>query len=298
MMRWNKKSKGSAGREVIEIFLAPRATVRAAPRNNSITIQPGLGASVRITTASHTDQGTREYQQDALFVSGPVDAAQCEPVKVIGVLCDGMGGMQSGGQASSLAVEEMRKELITLSDNQDISVFFITTIKKLDAMMTKRFGEGISGTTMAAVIILGNRLYWGSVGDSRVYLLRRQEIAQVTRDHNYYLQLKEEVAKGKLTLEEADAHPKKEALISFIGSGRIELIDANTEPFQLIDDDIVLLCSDGLTRSLTDEEIRKHVFSHADNLKEAAVSLIRKAVDIDMGPKDNTSAILIQYQEK
>ena len=300
-MIFDKKTAGGpAGKTLIIIPLAPRAL----RKSNSTTLQFGESASagqieysgpVRFYTASETHQGTRDYQQDALYVADNVSVRSGETARVFGVLCDGMGGMQSGGEASRLVVSEMRRELENLKDDQNISAFFRDRIHALDDMLLKEFTDGSAGTTMVSVVAIENKLFWGSIGDSRVYLIRGSEILQVTRDHNYYLELLEQVEKGKLTQEEADNNPKKEALISFIGSGNAGLIDANTEPFLLTNGDIVLLCSDGINKSLTDQEIRKLITNNAHDLKEAASTLVRTAIDIDMDPKDNTSAILIQY---
>ena len=301
-MIFDKKTAGGpGGKTLITIPLAPRALTR----RNSSTIQlspsgsqSGHDGSILFYTASETHQGTRDYQQDALYVVDNVSARDGEAARVFGVLCDGMGGMQSGGEASRLVVEKMRGELEQLQDDQNISAFFRDRIHALDAMLLKEFSDGSAGTTMVSVVAVENKLFWGSIGDSRVYLIRGAEMLQVTRDHNYYLELMESVEKGKITQEEADNNPKKEALISFIGSGNASLIDANTEPFLLSNGDIVLLCSDGVNKSLTDEEIRKLITNNAHDIKEAASMLVRTAIDINMDPKDNTSAILIQYVGK
>ena len=313
-MLTKKTRTGPNGREVIIIPLAPRALLRssavtvrlgpspntfAAPVNERITttvhIEPG--DRVRFYTAAETHQGTRDYQQDALYVSGPVIVREGEPAKVYGILCDGMGGMIGGGEASNFVVGEMRKALESMSGGQNIAAFFVEKIRGLDATLSERYGDGGTGTTMVAVAAIENKLYWSSVGDSRVYLIRADEIVQVTRDHNYYMQLLEDVGKGKLTLQEAENDPKREALISFIGSGNADIIDANTEPFQLIHGDVILLCSDGLTKSLTDEEIRRYISGNTEDIGEAARVLINTAIDIDMNAKDNTSVILIKYNE-
>ena len=308
-----KTSKGPGGRNLIVIPLSPRTLLKGG----GVTVQHGYSppgaqrvsepspvfadaiapvpAPVRYYTASETHQGTRDYQQDALYVMGTVNERSGETATVFGVLCDGMGGMQSGGEASSLVVDEIRRELEALPDGANIAAFFREKIRRLDSMMSERFGDGAAGTTMVSVVAIEDKLYWCSIGDSRVYLIRGGEILQVTRDHNYYMELLEDVLKGRITQEEADNHPKKEALISFIGSGSADLIDANTEPFTLINGDIILLCSDGLTKSLADEEVRKLVQKSSYDLKEAARILINTAIDIDMNPKDNTSVILIQY---
>ena len=309
-MIFDKKSvRVPGGKSLIVIPLGPRTLIRRTGKTVQLDSgdpaqygdlaaygnPAGSNEQVRFYTASETHQGTRDYQQDALYVSGTVHVSSGEPASVFGVLCDGMGGMQSGGEASRLAVEEMRRELENLPDDQNISAFFRDRIRKLDDMLLRKFTDGSAGTTMVSVVAIENKLFWGAIGDSRVYIIRGDEILQVTRDHNYYLELMEEVEKGKITQAEADNNPKKEALISFIGSGNAGLIDANTEPFLLIGGDIVLLCSDGVNKSLTDGEIRRLISNNSYDLREAASTLVRTAIDIDMEPKDNTSAILIQY---
>ncbi|MDR1571432.1 MAG: protein phosphatase 2C domain-containing protein [Clostridiales Family XIII bacterium] len=252
---------------------------------------------VVVLTASGTHIGTREYQQDALYVSDTVCFRRGEDPRVLGVLCDGMGGMENGGDASRLVVEALASSLPEIRGCEDIHAFFHDAIRVLDAEISARYGSGSSGTTLTAAVVEGNRLYWASVGDSRVYILRGKEMVQVTRDHNYMLKLQDEVSRGLITGAEAEADPKKEALISYIGAGSVDLIDSNREPFTLISGDIVLMCSDGLTKSLSDEEIADIICEHYGDVRETARLLPLYAFDRGDGSKDNTSVILIQYLE-
>jgi protein phosphatase len=252
---------------------------------------------VVILTASGTHIGTREYQQDALYVSDTICFKRGESPRVLGVLCDGMGGMENGGDASRLVVEALAGNLPAIRVCKDIQAFFRDAIHSLDAEISARYGRGASGTTLTAAVLEGNRLYWASVGDSRVYILRKNEIVQVTRDHNYMLKLQEEVSRGLISSEEAEANPRKEALISYIGAGSVELIDSNKEPFLLKSGDIVLMCSDGLTKSLSDAEIADIICEHYGDIRETARLLPLYAFDRGSGSKDNTSVILIQYLE-
>jgi protein phosphatase len=252
---------------------------------------------VVILTASGMHIGTREQQQDAVFVSNTVCFKRGENPRVLGVLCDGMGGMEMGGDASRLVVDSLASNLPAIESCENINAFFEDAIHNLDAEITSRYGRGTSGTTLSAAVVEGNRLYWASVGDSRVYILRRNEIVQVTRDHNYMLKLKDEVSKGIITDEEANANPKKEALIIYIGAGNVELIDSNKDPFILENGDIVLMCSDGLTKSLSDEDIARIISEHYGDIRETARLLPLFAFDAGSGSKDNTSVILIQYLE-
>ncbi|MDR2355005.1 MAG: protein phosphatase 2C domain-containing protein [Clostridiales Family XIII bacterium] len=250
-----------------------------------------------ILTASEMHIGTRKQQQDAVYVSDAICFEYGENPRVLGVLCDGMGGMKMGGDVSRLVVESLAGNLPAIRECENINAFFEDAIRHLDAEIVSRYGRGNSGTTLTAAVVEGNRLYWVSVGDSRIYILRRGEIVQVTQDHNYLLKLKDDVNKGLITDDEANANPKKEALISYIGAGNVELIDSNKDPFVLESGDIVLMCSDGLTKSLGDEDIAGIVSEHYGDLKEMARLLPLFAFDAGNGSKDNTSVILIQYLE-
>ena len=288
-MRMKKKHKSNG----------PKQAKILKKRDNAINTAHKTGP-IRILTACDSVIGTRAYQQDALFVSKAICTQDGEDARAFAILCDGMGGMNSGEETSRMVVAEMWNGLETMPCRQNpvnIAAFFVAEIKRMDALIVKGRGAGFTGTTMVAAYISANRLFWGAIGDSRIYLIRRGEIAQVTRDHNYSLYLKEDVEKRRITQEEANTHPKRDALVSFIGSGRTELIDANTEPFLLENGDMALLCSDGLTKSLTDDAIKRLVSTYDYEIKKAAVSLTRHAINIEPGPKDNTSVILMKYME-
>ncbi|MCL1834981.1 MAG: protein phosphatase 2C domain-containing protein [Oscillospiraceae bacterium] len=307
------KQKAPKGKKIVTISLAPRrvtrdsgATLRLGPAMTPGAAQAAQPMSfaqlsdasedaIHYITAGETHQGTREYQQDAYYVSNSASARRGDSTGVFGILCDGMGGMERGGEASSIVVDELSKELGALAQETEIAEFFKENIRKMDRMLAGRFGDGVTGTTLVAAVVVEDRLYWCSVGDSRVYLLRAGEIVQVTRDHNYHLQLMEKADAGEITVVEADTHPDREALISFIGSGRADLIDANSEPFHLENGDVILLCSDGLNKSLSDAEIGKLVFNSPGSLVDIARQLIRTSIDIDMNAKDNTTVVLIRY---
>ena len=121
---------------------------------------------------------------------------------------------------------------------------------------------------------------------------------QVTRDHNYWLRLNEMVASGAMTMEEAMAQKKKEALISFLGIGNVSLMDINTSPFELRFGDVVMLCSDGITKTLPDEQIKTIITADAVKPEQKAEALVEAATHANSHSQDNTSVVLIHYQEK
>lgn len=254
-----------------------------------------------IIALSYTATGNRKYQQDAVYVSGSRKIAGNRKTRVFAAVCDGMGGMADGGRASSTAIHMFREgfEKIEKEPNIQIPTFFRQGIRSVDAVISqfpKEAGKG-SGTTLVAAIAENNRLYWASVGDSRIYILRGRDMIQVTRDHNYMLRLQQMVDNGQMTLQEAQAKKQKEALISFLGIGNVTLMDINEQPFEMQFGDIVLLCSDGITKTLPDDQIRDIIKNDAVSMKEKAKILVEAAVRGNTHSQDNTSVAILQYVE-
>lgn len=246
-------------------------------------------AGIRAAYATHI--GTRQYQQDSLYLSDNKDGF------MYAVLCDGMGGMDEGDKVSADVVAWFVRCLEKLPPETDIPQFFVREIRRVNDFVLEEYGKRavLAGTTFTCVVIRKNHLYWASVGDSRIYIIRGNEIVQMTRDHNYAMKLEQMVQDGSLTREEAEKNPQKEALISYIGAPFIEIMDVSKGPFSLQEGDVVLSCSDGLTKSLGDEDILQIVKMYGGSIQKAAHMLTSLAFDTGDGEKDNTSVILIRY---
>lgn len=276
--------------------IAADSTVNIAPQINRVERRVP-----EIITLAHTATGNRKYQQDAVYVTPGQKLAANKKTRVFAAVCDGMGGMTDGGLASGTAIkmlaegfEEIRNQPVV-----DVPAFFIHKIKEIDQVINsipKERGKG-SGTTMVAVVAEGNHLYWGSVGDSRLYILRGSDMIQVTRDHNYMLHLQMMVESGQMTWQEAQSKKQKEALISFLGMGNVSLMDVNQKPFEMQFGDVVLLCSDGITKTLPDHQIRDILCNDAVSMKEKAKILVEAAVRENTHTQDNTSVAIVQYIE-
>ena len=258
-----------------------------------------------LATFSYTDQGRREYQQDAVYVTPSKKFAADRKTRVMAVVCDGMGGMADGGKASRTAIQMMINGFQNVQNQPQMNIpgFFrsaIVTIDKTIASFPKENGRG-SGTTMVAAIAEENKLYWASVGDSRIYIIRENnnqtEMRQITRDHNYWLRLQEMVAQGKMTQEEAMGKRQKEALISFLGIGNVSLMDISTEPIPMQYGDIVMLCSDGITKTLPDHQIKSIILDDKNPIEQKAVQLVEAAIHGNTHSQDNTSVAILQYRE-
>lgn len=234
-----------------------------------------------------TDIGTREEQQDyALCIN--------EPNFFAAVVCDGMGGLD-GGYAAACNTAECLAEILKKRDKaESISELFLRSVDILDervcALKNEKGEPAKSGTTVVAVVIENGNLYWLSVGDSRLYLMRGNELVQATRDHNYALVL-ESLPKEYVPTQEDIS--KKDALVSFIGVGGVEVMDISNNPVQLVKDDVILLTTDGLFKALTNEQI-KSIIINSENSDSAACELLNQAEINSPQIRDNITFVLIK----
>ena len=247
-----------------------------------------------LATFSYTDQGRREYQQDAVYVTPSKKFAANRKTRVMAVVCDGMGGMADGGKASRTAIQMMINGFQNVQNQPQMNIpgFFrsaIVTIDKTIASFPKENGRG-SGTTMVAAIAEENKLYWASVGDSRIYIIRENnnqtEMRQITRDHSL---VEEMVRLGEMDKADAKDHPDKNIITRAVGV--VPELSVDFFEVELKPGDTVLMCSDGLTNMIEDEEIKKIVLGQRD-IVEKAEKLIDTANE--NGGKDNITVVLIE----
>ncbi len=251
----------------------------------------GISIAPSIDTAAMTHIGTRAYQQDAFFVGSPMQQEEN-----VAVLCDGMGGMDSGELASNAVIQYFANALGSIGECENLLQLLLDTTKGANDMMLENFrSQGMAaGTTMVCACVKDGGLYWTSVGDSRIYLIRGHEIARLTKDHNYALRLQMMVDNGELSQQEADSDPDREALVSYLGAPSLEWIDIPAQPFPLQNEDIVLLCSDGITKGLSDARILE-ILTQPNTLQELVHTLVISAVDAGILGSDNTTAVLMKY---
>lgn len=244
--------------------------------------------------------GRRKEQQDA--IKSDTFYSYAENGKAISVLCDGMGGLLGGEKASALCSSIVYNTFHGDTKFSSIPMFYKSVIYQSDEEVKMiRTDEGSqilgAGTTLVSVVIEDDQLYWASVGDSRIYIIRGNDILCITKDHNFLLLLNEKVKCGEITQEEADNNPKKEALISYIGIGGVHYVDMNIKGFHLLDGDHIILCSDGLYRSLSEDEIKQVVCNFGNDTQQAAEALTSLALSKNLRNQDNTSVIVIGYQD-
>lgn len=221
-------------------------------------------------TFSRTDVGMiREVNEDRVFVSN-------EPIGQLPnllVVADGMGGHQAGEYASRLAVEVLQQELARSREETPEAIIrqaiSIVNDKLLETAKQDRQLSGM-GTTMVVATVIDRTLYFANVGDSRLYLLN-DEIKQLSKDHSL---VQEMVRLGGINQEEAKHHPDKNIITRAVGAK--EKVEIDFFEYRLNNDDIILMCTDGLSNMLDEAEIFRTVKSARD-LVEAVEQLIEKA---------------------
>lgn len=235
-------------------------------------------------TFSITDIGQRrETNQDYVYTSEkPVGN-----LPNLFIVADGMGGHNAGDYASKYTVETI-VDVASKSKLTEPIAILDEAIQTANRMLIDRANENPQmkgmGTTVVALTILGSHLFIANVGDSRLYVVN-QEIQQITRDHSL---VEEMVRLGELDKEIAREHPDKNIITRAIGA--IAEVDIDFFEIDVEQGDSILMCSDGLTNMIEDEDIRAIIMSQRDVAEQA-----EKLVDTANrnGGRDNITVIVI-----
>ncbi len=239
---------------------------------------------MRVISRTHVGL-VRENNEDALLVREPYLFA----------VADGMGGYAAGEIASRSTLKAFEAATYSLRHEQEenISSIILEAFKRANTHVHKMALNNSNyngmGTTMTALYLPGNgKGYCCHIGDSRLYCFREGKLEQITNDHTYVASL---LADGKISEEEALVHPQRHMLLQAVGVD--DEIKADLHELDVRENDRLLLCSDGLTDMLRDEEIAG--LMAFDDLEEAADQLLEKA--LDNGGRDNVSLIIIDMAQ-
>jgi serine/threonine protein phosphatase PrpC len=258
------------------------------------------GESMKI--AYESDIGRRrELDEDSIIVMR--SCAAYGPNKrqaAFLVVADGMGGHNSGEIASRLAAAGIAQGMTRImlrknraSSADKINPFIQQLVRNINQDLFKFAGKNPHlkgmGTTLTLALVMGLKIHIGHVGDSRAYIVSKDEMRQITRDHSL---VQEMVDRGELTPEEARTHPRKNIITRAIGVYKD--IDVDVYEEYIFGDDYLLLCCDGLTDMVTDQEIYTVVMSN-DDPQQICDILIQKANE--KGGRDNISVIVAQFDE-
>lgn len=233
--------------------------------------------------------GDREEQQDYFAYSDLMNFEQIQKLGCTAVLADGMGGMMNGRRAAMVGVDTFLENYCSSMENGS------TVYKAMhDALLKANeavFSYPGSGATLVSAVVKENELHWISVGDSHLYLFRKGLLRLLNTDHIYAKELDTLYRHGEITLEEATNHPEREALTSYLGMPELTLVDCSSRPLPMRMGDVILLCSDGLYRTLTTNEIADVLNKTLDN---AADRLVEAALSKSVPGQDNLTAVMLK----
>ena len=224
-----------------------------------------------------TDIGLiRSENQDAYAVRAEDGFTVC-------VVCDGMGGPGGGRLASSLAVD------MTAQQVQEVAEFAVAAANTAVYERSVRDGQRGMGTTLVSAVAWGEQALLSNVGDSRAYVIRSggDGISRVTKDHSLVERL---VDKGAITAEEARSYPGRNLITRALGPDPEALSDSYL--IDLRPGDYLLLCTDGLVATATDQEMEREILRGDDN------ACLDRLLDIarGQGAPDNVTAVLLRQQ--
>ncbi|HEX5940961.1 MAG TPA: PP2C family serine/threonine-protein phosphatase [Anaerolineales bacterium] len=260
-------------------------------------------AHLNVDAQSHAGMTGKNNEDRYAVASFVLDQRERVPV-LFAVLADGIGGHRAGEVAAELAVNHLM-QAVARSDGRHIRQTIEDAVIEASDAIAAHAGSNENlkgmGSTCATAWIVGDKLHTAYVGDSRIYLIRSGRIQQLTVDHSW---VQEAIDKGVLTPEAARQHPNVHVIRRYLGSPtppepdfRLKLFNdegdqhaENNQGLQILPNDILLLCSDGLTDLLWNDEILE-VIRSKPNLKEASRALIEMANA--RGGHDNITVVLI-----
>lgn len=254
---------------------------------------------VKLVSANLSDIGSkRKINEDTCFSSDELG---------LYLVADGMGGHLAGEVASKTAIEQITKFSKNFLEDEEITWpfgykskcsvdenFFLTTIRIANSAIFKLAESNPEfqgmGTTISGVRISSSKAVAANVGDSRIYLIRDNELLQISEDHSW---VNEQMKLNLLTEEEARNHKWKNIITRALGNKNVVKIDLFKIDLQK--DDMILICSDGLSSMVEDHEILDIILSNKEDLNKCCEQLIDTANN--NGGNDNISVVLIKCLE-
>src|SRR5512133_3420303 len=260
-------------------------------------------AHLNVEAQTHAGMTGKNNEDRYAVASFVLDEENRMPI-LFSILADGIGGHRAGEVAAELAVNHIM-QVVARSDARNIRKTIENAVTEASDAIAAHSDSNENlkgmGSTCAIAWIIGDKLYTAYVGDSRIYLMRAGRIQQLTVDHTW---VQEAIEKGVLTPELAREHPNVHVIRRYLGSPeppepdfRLKVFEGEgdqqaeaNQGLQLLPDDVLLLCSDGLTDLVWNDEILETVRTRP-NIKEAARALIDLANS--RGGHDNTTVVLI-----
>ncbi len=248
---------------------------------------------MRLTVAQLCDVGKRPTQEDSWCISTLSDEDKINSCGLLAVVADGMGGLASGDLVSACVVNSLMASFEQKTKIDSPVEELYDMLQQCSGSVNEMLGpDGVkqSGSTVIAALVHRDMLYWAAVGDSHICLFRNGVLTLMNQEHNYGLELDRCAVSGKISFDEAQLSIHRKELVSYMGMGNLKHIDRNIRPFPLYSGDKVILMTDGVYGTLSDEEL---ITAMSGSVFDAAEKIQSSIYEKDDPHQDNYTAIIL-----
>lgn len=265
---------------------------RAAKNAPAAAAGPPAAERPGYCIANLQGMGARMRQEDSFTIANAFDADKIREEGLLFAVCDGMGGMKDGKLASETAVKSLRQSFLEMDRSGDMAAQLRQSIFLASAQVEELIG-GDGGSTVVMGILYQNSLYYASVGDSFLYLLRDGNLLRLNTEHNLlherYLEALREGDMDPLALCDM---PEGAALTGFLGMVGLQEAECSVRPLPLNKGDVLLACSDGVGGVLSPEEIAESL--QKEDPQAMCSDLEAKIIMHSNANQDNYTAIAVK----
>ncbi len=291
------------------------ARAPASPRENSSEMQAEVfipsetigmelqlvsNISMYIHTGNGQHQGAREYQEDSFGYTNITDVKLLTNKGMFAILSDGMGGLENGKVVADYVVRAMIGMFENMDPRREIGDQLLYFAERVNDNICKQFSKnGVSraGATLVCAYIFKNRIYWITLGDSRLYCLRNGHLLQMNEDHDYKNHLLREYLDGRgATLQQIESDPQKDNLMSFIGKKGFPYVDVSIRGYRIKPGDTFVLCSDGIYNGISEDSMKRILMNN--NAQTASDRIVSNVVQSRFPGQDNMTIMVIKCEKQ
>lgn len=287
----NKNNKNRGIRSDIPPMYVP-------PAKAGVELKLTSGTSMYINTGNSQNQGARPYQEDSFGYSNIIDSNIVTNKGMLAILSDGMGGLANGKSVADYVVQASIAMFDSLNPQANISEQLENIVRYINDSVCEQYaadGSSKAGATMVFAYIFKNRIYWITVGDSRLYCYRNGHMLQMNEDHDYKNQLYREYINEGGNLQDVEEDGQKDSLVCFIGKKEIPYVDVSLKGYRIKPNDTFVLCSDGIYNGISQDSM-KDILSNYD-AQTASDKIVSNVLSSRFPGQDNMTVMVIKCEK-
>ena len=246
-----------------------------------------IGGNLSVAIGNAQIIGTREKQDDSF-------ATSIMPYGVMAIVADGIGGYINGNLASKIAVETYLDEFERRNATDNISYYFQTSAVLSNGRIRDEFGEAKGGTTAVAVVLAEGKMYWTSVGDSNIAVIRNRRLIEIKRKENVKNWLEDQYLAGAINKEAAMGGPMDKRLVNYLGYDGFKKASESDRPILLKKKDQILIYSDGV--EVIGQIELENIMSRKGTAQKKAEMIMEAIENKKVNSKDNSTIIILEVK--